>query len=626
MAGTASKSPARYEFGDLILDIGQSRVLRGRESLNVAGLTFGLLRVLVESAPNVVSHDELAEKVWGGRFVSPETISQRALMLRHALDDDADHPSYFETIRGQGYRLIPVVKPLSGTPGAISKRRFQLVAATAAALAILFSPIGWRAFKTSRDDLSKSVAVLPFENLSLDPENAFFAAGVHEEVLNQLAKLRDLRLISRTSVLRYADSDLSIPEIARALNVGVVMEGSVRYTDDRIRITTQLIDAVTDEQLWSETYEREFVDIFAIEIDIAVKIADALQTELSLAEQATIEKVPTSSPEAYELFLRALSLQQIDTPRAVSLLSGAIAIDPDFGLAHAYRALFNSSLLINTTSQTGPSDPINQFELEATIRRDAQRALVIDSNLSPAYTGLARIYVYSWRWTEARQAFQRALESPAPVEVSSLLRTYAWFNAWDGQPDEAITLSRAALELDPGLSAAYRHLGLAHAFNGNAEAALTSLYQSVELDRAHGLGHQWVALMSLVLGDKEEALSRLRLTERLYAGSPPIILLPTLAYAHGLLGRSGDASRLFAEFARRSTERSVGTGSWVTAYLAIRDRESALEWLNHAVEGARNNEIDASFLNLMNIKLNVFDDPILEEPAFVELRNELAGR
>ncbi len=156
--------------------------------------------------------------------------------------------------------------------------------------------------------LPNSVAVLPFENLSPDPDEAYFATGLHDEILSQLAKLSNLSVISRTSMLRYADSDLSIPEIARELNVGTVMEGSVRYADDRVRITTQLIDAATDEHLWSETYEREFSDIFAIESDIAMNVANALQAEFSLEEQQRIEEIPTDSPEAYALYLRATTI------------------------------------------------------------------------------------------------------------------------------------------------------------------------------------------------------------------------------------------------------------------------------------------------------------------------------
>ena len=156
--------------------------------------------------------------------------------------------------------------------------------------------------------LPSSVAVLPFENLSPNADDAYFASGLHEEVLNQLAKLRDLSVISRTSVLRYTESGLSIPEIARELNVGTIMEGSVRYANDRVRITMQLIDAATDDHLWSETYDREFADIFAIETDIALNVVSALEAEFSLEERESLERSPTTFPAAYRLYLRALAV------------------------------------------------------------------------------------------------------------------------------------------------------------------------------------------------------------------------------------------------------------------------------------------------------------------------------
>jgi TolB-like protein len=155
----------------------------------------------------------------------------------------------------------------------------------------------------SRDVLPNSVAVLPFENLSPDPDNAYFAAGIHEEVLNQLAKIDALNIIARTSMLQYADQTKSIPEIADELNVETVMEGSVRFADDRVLVTAQLIDPVTNSHLWSESYNREFADIFAIQADIAMNIANALEAEFSLEEQAQIEELPTDSPEG----LRTLS-------------------------------------------------------------------------------------------------------------------------------------------------------------------------------------------------------------------------------------------------------------------------------------------------------------------------------
>jgi len=185
--------------------------------------------------------------------------------------------------------------------------------------------------------LPNSVAVLPLQNLSPDPNNAYFAAGIHEEILNQLAKLSNLNVISRTSVVRYADSGMSIPQIAAELNVQTVMEGSVRYANNRVLVTMQLIDPETDAHLWSDSYNRDLADVFAIQADIAMNVANALRAEFSQAEQARIEAVPTDSPEAYAEYLRARAAVEYDT--AFGLLDAAIRLDPEFALAYATKAL-----------------------------------------------------------------------------------------------------------------------------------------------------------------------------------------------------------------------------------------------------------------------------------------------
>jgi TolB-like protein len=158
------------------------------------------------------------------------------------------------------------------------------------------------------DVLPNSVAILLFDNLSPNPDDAYFAAGVHESILNELVKIRDMNVIARTSVLRYADTDMSIPEIADELNVETVMEGSVRYAGDQVRVTAQLIDPNTGAHIWSEEYDRDLADIFAIQSDIAERIAMALEAELLPSEQESIERQPTQSPDAYTAFLKAMAV------------------------------------------------------------------------------------------------------------------------------------------------------------------------------------------------------------------------------------------------------------------------------------------------------------------------------
>ena len=199
--------------------------------------------------------------------------------------------------------------------------------------------------------LENSIAILPFENLSPDPDNAFFAAGLHEEVLHQLARIQDLRVTSRKSVLQYADQDIGIPEIADELNVESVMEGSARFSGDEVRIKAQLIDGETDEHLWAEVYQRQLTDIFSIQADIAERIAGEFKANFSPEDREYIESRSSESPQALANYLHALSLNwggPRDKDRALALLDESIANDPDFATAIALRALVHATSLNNS--------------------------------------------------------------------------------------------------------------------------------------------------------------------------------------------------------------------------------------------------------------------------------------
>lgn len=238
----------RYHFADLTLDPGRCRLTRANEPIHLGRLTYQMLRVLVESAPNVVSQDEFALKVWKRRFVSSETVAQRVKLLRNALSDRAASPRYVGLVRGHGYRLVQDVK--------------------------IFTAEGTRDHR---------VAVLPFENFSSELRDSYFADGLHEELLTHLAGLTTIRVIARTSVKQYQGTQRPIPEIAAELNAASVMEGSVRYADRRVRVTAQLIDGSTGTHRWAEIFERNLDDIFATQTEIATRIASCLRSEVFCA-------------------------------------------------------------------------------------------------------------------------------------------------------------------------------------------------------------------------------------------------------------------------------------------------------------------------------------------------------
>jgi TolB-like protein len=303
------------------------------------------------------------------------------------------------------------------------------------------------------DVLPNSVAVLPFESLSLDPEDAFFAAGLHDELLSQLAKISDLNVIARTSVLRYADTEMPIPEIATELNVESIMEGTVRYAEGSVRVTTQLIDAASGAHLWAETYTRPFENIFEIETDIAMQIASALEAEFSPEEQNRIANTSNpSSPEAFALYIRGKELMQSSGPGPEILsrvqvdLERAIALDSEFAQAHAFLAGIHAEQRLFDTGT--PDNWLSRVEeLESLALEHVERALELDPNMGYGYSVLGKIHYVQWRGQETRRAHEKALQL-SPNDPVVIIEA-AWFHSYWGMHKEAIRLAERALELDP---------------------------------------------------------------------------------------------------------------------------------------------------------------------------------
>lgn len=462
--------------------------------------------------------------------------------------------------------------------------------------------------------LPNSVAVLPLDNLSPDPNNAYVAAGLHEEILNQLAKLGNLNVISRTSVLQYGENRPSINEIARELNVQSIMEGSIRYAGTRIRVTTQLIDSATGLHLWSETYEREFDDIFAIESDIAMNVANALEAEFSSTEQQSIEQVPTDSADAYALFLRALA--ETGERRRV-LLDEALRIDPEFAQAHAAKAVAYSASMINTTGGGAQGD---WLELASLARESAERVIEIDPGNGLGYLSLGTVNMFLWRWDEAARLMSNAVESRVGA---STLWLAAWFFAFSGEEQRAVAIAARMAELSPLDAASHLHVGVANEYAGNIEAAITGHRRSIALNPGNLLARQHLGLLEARVGNLEAAAEQFSFIERFFGDDVQPVFLPELAIGYAMIGRQDDARRLADAVFALAEERDMGAGSLAMAYLATGEADAAAEQLERAIERVRNNEPDQGFFSLMLIKHNVIGLALLDEPGFVALRERL---
>jgi adenylate cyclase len=304
--------------------------------------------------------------------------------------------------------------------------------------------------------LPNSVAVLPFDNLSLDPEDAFFAAGIHESTLNQLAKIHELAVIARTSVMQYEVNPPPIPEIAKALNVETVMEGSVRYANGRVLITAQLIDGQTGKHLWSDEFNRDITDVFAVQAEVAEQIATALEVQLLPDERTRIGSRPTQSAEAYQHYLRAVSLSDWGANPSmmhayIDSLEKAIAADPRFALAYA--------MVGDGYWFRRDRDLALQF---------AQKALQLDPTVGLAYSRLSNFYgVYYARQDDANEAGKRSVElSPNdPLVLTARVRD---FIEEPGRIKDAISLGQRAVAIDPTYATGHHLLGYAYLRGGGA--------------------------------------------------------------------------------------------------------------------------------------------------------------
>lgn len=408
-AASRIPAPTAYRIGDVVIDVARRRVSRGGRNIQIGKLSYRLLVALAEAAPRVLTREEVVTQVWAGRFVNPATIKQRVVLLRKALGDNADDPTYIIVIRGQGYGLIPPVEVVDevdthpGRPRVIPTS--QLRARPIALALVLIAAFSIAAISILSPRTPPSVAVLPFENLSPDPADAFFATGLHEEIINQLATLEDLRVISRASVQRYARPSIAIREIAEQLNADAVMAGTLRYMDERVRISIQLMDPNSDSVLWSETYERDFADIFEIQRNIATSVTGALGVTLQVGGSDGFQGAGTENIEAYEAYLRAIDgLRRPEgRSRGIAFLQQAARLDPGYPAAWA-------QLGYETMATSWSAPPQQTAGILEEAYSMALRATELDPQSARAASILGTVQYERFDWIDAEKSHLRAIE------------------------------------------------------------------------------------------------------------------------------------------------------------------------------------------------------------------------
>jgi len=469
----------------------------------------------------------------------------------------------------------------------------------------------------TREVLPNSVAVLPFENLSPNSEDAYFAAGIHEEILNQLARLRDLNVIARTSVMQYAGAARPIREIADELNVGAVVEGSVRYAGKRVRVTAQLIDGKTGMHRWTEAYDRDLANIFAIQTDIATHIASELNATLTASERENLTEHPTNSTEAYRLYLKTMADVEAPDPTglpslratAQSRLDRALELDENFAAAHARKAELFLSSRQNDPVPPG-AWPNHRSELDRLIVEHAGRALELEPSLGYAYTVLGALHLYAWRSAEAGKAFASAV-ALGPNDA----RVRYWYGAFEcchDRFDAAADLLTRASELDPNSPLIAAELSYNLWQSGQIDAAEDAIRRCLQLDPG-GIWQLFLAGFELACGREDKALEATRAADKLMPREASPGIRAHTGWFYGRLGEHADAQRIFDEISATAKLRYVDPASWAWAHIGIGDYDRALDLYT---EVRRDVSVVQDPWVIHLARQNFCSDPILDEPRF----------
>jgi TolB-like protein/DNA-binding winged helix-turn-helix (wHTH) protein/Flp pilus assembly protein TadD len=640
-----------YEFGEFRLETARRSLTRRGETVAITGKPFDALVYLLEHAGTVVPREELANALWPSTVVEDNNLSQTILALRRVLDDAADTPGFIATVPRRGYQFIADVRAPLGpsaaspdrslTPESRSLTRFAsylLAFAAVVGFAIWYASPGARelagvsgaATPASRlNVLPHSVAVLPFVDLGSSREREYFAAGVHEEVLNQLGRIRGLNVTARTSVLRYAGVTAPVDTIARELGVMTVLEGSVRYVGDRVRVTARLADGATGTELWTQTYDAAFGDVFEIQADIARRIAAALAAEITVAENSSIATAPTESLAAYALYLQALALYRTHGGIGVSISVGArgevsrhldeaLSVDPNFAAALGWRAQVALDSLMFDSVATADWPRVSTGLMQR-VERDVRRALELDAGQGMAHVALARLEMFRGRFADARTTLERALERRASDAV--VLHYLAMVASMLDDHAAAISAARRAVEIDPKNPAPYSPLGMALRALGDRAGAVAAHRQIIELAPSAPIGYITLARTEADGANATRILEAVRLAERILDDTTRNFRADAaLSYARA--GAHTEAERLIREFDRATTGRHVSPGLAAMARLAVRDYVNARKLLEQAID-TRASGMDP--MPLLLIQRNSWADPVLDQPDWRSLRARLGG-
>src|SRR5438874_3778652 len=455
---------------------------------------------------------------------------------------------------------------------------------------------------------SKSIAVLPFDNLSRDPDNAYFVEGIQDEILTRLAKIADLKVIARSSTQRFHNKS-DLPQIAQQLGVAHLLEGSVQKVNDQVRINVQLIKAANEAHLWAEVYDRKLTDIFAVESEIAKTVADTLQAKLTGSEQRVIASRPTENTEAHQLYLKGRFFWNKrtgnDLKKSIDYFQQAIAIDPNY--APGYAGVADAYVFLPGYTAGAPRDCYPKA-MDA-----AKKALELDNTLAEAHTTLAlATWYYDFDFARANREFQRAIELNPNYATGHQQYGNNTLSAL-GRVDEAIAEGKRAVELDPLSLVINADLGMNYHYARRYDEAIAQLRKTLEMDP----GYYYARVdLGQVLAAKRafgEAISEYQKARAL--NDDPFVL-GLLGHAYASSGNKTEALKILDQLKEVSRQRYVSAASFALVYLALDDKQEALRWLEQSYQ-------DRAGADIGWIRVDSLLDPLHGDPRFEALAEKI---
>jgi TolB-like protein/DNA-binding winged helix-turn-helix (wHTH) protein/Tfp pilus assembly protein PilF len=638
MAPQPVKVQEPIRFGeDFELDLTARRLSRRNRALKLERIPLEIMVLLIERWGKTVSREEIVARVWGkGAFLDTDNSIRGAIRkIRHVLRDDAEQPHFIQTVTGEGYRFIaPLLharedagedtqeeEAVTDPPFAERRRveaptkvevvrragiprvRRGLVLAVTAGLALLAVTyaVFWHRQTVATVPKIKSIAVLPMKNLSGDSSQEYLADGITEEIIGRLAAIHGLRVISRTSAMQFKNSRLSAPEIAKALNVDALVEGSVIRDRDHVRVHAQLIRAATDEHFWSEEYDRELMDVLTLQSEMAEAIAEKVQVSITRQERALLVAARPVAPEVYESYVKAKSDPEntkIQIEHRIVDFQETIRKDPTF--APAYVGLAGTYIGYQDIS-VGASPSEIRPKATAAVRK----AIELDPELAEAHAILAEMYQKQWKWVEAETEYKRALEL-SPNDASAH-RGYAYWLACQGHTEQALAWVERGRELDPLGST--DTVGYLLIMGRRYDDAIREYRTVLEVHPDYTNVRWGLGLALIVKNQTNEAIAELEKTAVMMNRSPGSLAMLATAYARA--GDRAKALRLIEELKQRRQKGYIPSGAFITTYLALGDRDEAFYWCEEAYKE------QSSILQWIKV-LPLFD-PVRGDPRFTAL-------